>query len=180
MRCNSRLASASVLVRSSIQPRHIASAADSGAWAATLHVFDLGLDLLRRIAVHDVGIAATGDEILGGFGLTTGMIVGRGRVIGFGLQGRVLQLIVVSRIVHAIALPERIDNFQPFASTRIAIVVFIKSDTVLQRFVLPTTRYNIQRQPTATDVIDIGCLLGQQCRRVKMLDEPRPSTPDAQ
>ena len=41
--------------------------------AALLHVRDLGRDGGRVVAVHEVGVALGGDEVLGGLGLASGV-----------------------------------------------------------------------------------------------------------
>ena len=46
--------------------------------------------------------------------------------------------------------------------------MLLEFDAVFFSFVLPPTRYDVEAQsPRSSDVVDVGSLFGQQCRRVE-------------
>jgi hypothetical protein len=64
--------------------------------------------------------------------------------------------------------PQAVDDAQPFRSSRIAVVVGVELQPVLARFLGPPRRDDVEAQPPAADVLDVGRLLGEQRRLVEV------------
>ena len=60
--------------------------------------------------------------------------------------------------------PEAVHHVEPFFRAGIAVVVLVKRDAVLPRFLRPPRRHDVQRQPPAADIVNVRCLLRQQRR----------------
>ncbi len=61
--------------------------------------------------------------------------------------------------------PHQIDDLEPLAGTRIAIVMLLELHTVFPGFIGPPGGNDVKRKPIAVaDVIYVGSLLGEQRR----------------
>src|SRR6266436_3867891 len=61
-----------------------------------------------------------------------------------------------------VLLPDAIQNVEPLAGARVAVVMLFERDAILPRFVRPPRGNHVQREPAIADPIDVGRLLRQQ------------------
>ena len=118
--------------------------------------------------MHDVGVALAGDEVLGRLRLAAGVDHRPRLRQRLRLQYGVLNTVILALEAPVVALPQILDDIEPFRSAGVAVVVLLEADAVLLRLVLPPRRDDVERQPAAAaDVVDVGGLLGQQGRVVE-------------
>src|SRR6266566_3453454 len=61
-----------------------------------------------------------------------------------------------------VLLPHAIQNVEPFAGARVAVVMLFERHAVLARFVRPPRGNHVQRKPAIANPIDVGRLLSEQ------------------
>ena len=66
-----------------------------------------------------------------------------------------------------VLLPHAIQNVEPFAGARVAVVMLFERHAVLARFVRPPRGNHVQRKPPIANPIDVGRLLGEQRRKME-------------
>src|ERR1700687_3892400 len=66
-----------------------------------------------------------------------------------------------------VLLPDAIQNIEPFASARVAVVMLFERDAILARFVRPPRGNPVQLEPAIADLIDVGRLLREQRRKME-------------
>src|SRR5712692_394124 len=131
------------------------------------HVRHLGRDPLRRIAVHQIGVAGLGDQLLCRLRFTTGVDPGPRPRYRLGLEDRVLHAVVLPREGEARLGPHAADHLEPLAGAAIARVVLIELHAVLARLVGPPGRHHIEREPPPAAVVDVRRLFRAECWRMK-------------
>ncbi len=60
-----------------------------------------------------------------------------------------------------VLLPHPIQNVEPLAGARVAVIMLFERDTIFARFIRPPRRDDIQSEPAIADLIDVGRLLGE-------------------
>jgi hypothetical protein len=128
--------------------------------APRAHVGDLRGDGLGRVAVHDVGVAPGGDQVLGGGGLPAH--VDGGPAARLGLQDRALQVVEVAVVGHRVLGEQPADHLQPLGGTGVAGVVHVEGHAVLRGLVLPPGRDDVEAQPSGRDGVQGGQGFGGQ------------------
>ena len=117
--------------------------------------------------MHEVGIAAAGDELLGRLGFAAGVQDGAGPRERLRLQHVAVDPVEAARVREPITGPDAVEHLEPFGGAGIALVVLLEIDTVHPSLVGPPRRHDVERQAAAADVIDVGCLLGEQGRQME-------------
>src|SRR5260370_14580356 len=82
-------------------------------------------------------------------------------------EDRILDVIVLSREAELPLLPQAVYHREPLGRPRVARVVGVEFNAILPRFLRPPRRHDVERQPSARDVIDIRSLFGDQRRGMK-------------
>src|SRR6266481_5489810 len=75
-----------------------------------------------------------------------------------------------------ILLPDAVQNVEPLAGTRVAVVMLFECDAIFPRFIGPPRRHHVEREPAVADLIDVGGLLRQQRRQMKRRPHPTISS----
>ncbi len=134
---------------------------------AFAQIGDFLVHSFRRITMHQIGIALFGDQLFR-----------RGRFASrvqrwprfrhwFRFKNVIFHAVIFPRIGKMVLLPHAVQNVEPFAGARVAVVMLLEGYAILARFVRPPRRDHVQSKPAVADLIDVGGLLRQQRRQMK-------------
>src|SRR5262249_36564454 len=127
---------------------------------ATLHLFDLGPDVLGRIAVHQVTVAVTRDHSLGVFALAA-RVKRRPRLANrLRLKMSLLNLVIAALVAEFFIGPHAAHHLDELARALVALIVRDPSAAELTHLFLPPPYPPLQPEAAVRDVIDVRGHLG--------------------
>ena len=100
-------------------------------------VGDLLPDAFGRISMHQVGIALFGNQFLGGRGFAS-RVQGRPRLgHGLGIENVIFHTVILSGKRKMVLLPHAVENVEPFAGARVAVVVLFERHAIFAGLIGP-------------------------------------------
>src|SRR5467141_5113211 len=135
--------------------------------AASPQIRDFFADALRRITVHQIGVTLFGDQLFCRGRLAARMQRWPWLRSRLWLEDIIFHAVILPGIRKMVLLPNSIQNVEPLAGARVAVVMLFERDAILARFVRPPRGNHVQRKPAIADLIDVGRLLREQRRQMK-------------
>src|ERR1700674_1533079 len=135
--------------------------------AAFPHIRDFLAHALGRIAVHQISVALLGDQLFCRRRFAARVQRWPRFRSRFWLEHIIFNTIILSRKRKMVLLPDSIQNVEPFAGPRVAVVMLFERHAIFACFVCPPRGDHVQSEPPIADLIDVGGLFRQQRGQMK-------------